>query len=660
MQVRAAGAIPASSDIKGNFTLSFGTSKAGELLLLEDVYKEGYELVNRRELERWALSPSRTVPIVMCPEGTLLAAQEKYYEIGKTHNIERYANTCKMLDEQLAKNQITIDEYNSQLDRISKEYQHTMEQLEAYAYNMACYNRDDLDKMSQNALSLVEAGQIEKAIALYANVRLTDHFIALGMKEGVAGKELEAMIPSLRLNADVCLFAGGEKNITQADKIYESIAMSDTTNAVYASEYAEFLIETRADLDRAVFWCQRALRHSSDSLQRAELYSGLGMLNTYFNKQEEARNLLSEARSIYDVLMKLDRYKEDAYFNASCVSSFINEGRYWRIKNNTKMALDVLYKGLEYANKALSAHPAKYAYYYAFWAQEYVNVFHSFMAEYDQKTEKNLQIIQKICTASIDVLNLVEEKDLVKASALKSALYILMATASYNCGRGDLGELYLDSCNVLIDKYIDKNPILFVSNKYFSAYLKGGMYISQKEYYKAFDLLHKTLKSVENLRYEERKQLQILHYMSLCTMHMLEEKDRETVMNCTKAALELLHLYPNYLLNKHKMDILHAYIYARVVQNIELDKAEQAFLELIDLVIRNDEERKWFTETHMENLVIFAFAMYDEKTVTNRQNKLKVINGMIELIDCYLLYENRIGNKHLMISLCEQDGQKKK
>ena len=660
VQVRAAGAIPASSDIKGNFTLSFGTSKAGELLLLEDVYKEGYELVNRRELERWALSPSRTVPIVMCPEGTLLAAQEKYYEIGKTHNIERYANTCKMLDEQLVKNQITIDEYNSQLDRISKEYQHTMEQLEAYAYNMACYNRDDLDKMSQNALSLVESGQIEKAIALYANVRLTDHFIALGMKEGVAGKELEAMIPSLRLNADVCLFAGGEKNIIQADKIYESIAMSDTTNAVYASEYAEFLVGIRSDLDKAFIWNQRALRHSSDSLQRAELYSGLGMLNTYFNKQEEAWKLLNKAKSIYNVLQKHDRYKEDAYFNISCVINFINEGRYWMMKKNNIEAFNVLHGAFEYAYKAVNVNPSEYAYYFAFLAQEFATAVSESMVQYNLRKDEDLQFVLNFCTVAIDALNDVEKKYLLKAASLKTSLYYLMAVASFNCGRIDLGEQYIDSCNILIDKYMDKNPVWFTNHKYSIAYLMGGMYISQNEYYKAFDLLHKTLKSVENLRYEERKQLQILHQMSLCTMHMLEEKDNETVINCTTAALKLLHRYPNYLLNKHKMEILYAYIYARILQNTELEEMEQSFIELIDFVIKNDKERKWFTETYMENVVSFVIYMYDEKTVTNKLSKLMVINGMIKLIDCYPQYKDSKLNKVIMISLCEQDGQKKK
>ena len=35
------------------------------------------------------------LPIVMCPKGTLAAAQEKYYEIGKQHNMQKYGQACK-------------------------------------------------------------------------------------------------------------------------------------------------------------------------------------------------------------------------------------------------------------------------------------------------------------------------------------------------------------------------------------------------------------------------------------------------------------------------------------------------------------------------------------------------------------------------------------
>lgn len=654
VQVRAAGAVPASSDMKGNFNLYFGSSKAGEMLLLEDVYKEGYELVNSRELKRWVLSQSRPVPIVMCPKGTLLAAQERYYEIGKNHNMEEYARSCKMLDEQLEKKRMTIEEYNVQLDRISKEFQHTMEQLEAYAYNMACYNRDDLDKMSQEALDFVESGEIKKAIALYANARLTDHFIALSKKEGVVDKDLEAMIPSLRMNADVCLFAGGEENIIQADRIYESIAMSDTVNAVYAIEYAEFLVGIRSDLDKAYIWSQRALRHSSDSLQCAELYSGLGMLNTYFNKDDEARSLLDKAKSIYDVLCKHDRYKDDAYFNISCVSNFINEGRYWMMNKNNLEAANILHGAFDYAFKAINVNTAEYAYYFAFLAQEYVTAINESMAQHNLRRDEDLQFILGFCKVSIAALNDVEKKYLLKAAALKTSLYYLMAIASYNWRRIDLGEQYLDSCNVLIDQYMDKNPVWFTSHKYSVACLKGGIYINQKEYYKAFDLLYKTLKSVENQKYEEKKKLQILHHMSLCTMHMLGDKDRETVIDCTATALDFLHCYPNDLLDKHKMEVLYAYIYARILQNTELEEMELAFMELIDFVIKNDKERKLFTEVYMENIVSFVIYMYDEKTITNQLNKLMLINGMIKLIDCYPQYKDSEQNKLIMISICEQ------
>ena len=52
VQVRAMGAIPATSDAAGRFDLHFSKSRPGQLLLLDEVYKDGYELVNEKALVR--------------------------------------------------------------------------------------------------------------------------------------------------------------------------------------------------------------------------------------------------------------------------------------------------------------------------------------------------------------------------------------------------------------------------------------------------------------------------------------------------------------------------------------------------------------------------------------------------------------------------------
>ena len=169
VQVRAMGATPATSDAAGRFDLHFSKSRPGQLLLLDDVYKDGYELVNEEALKQWTVSRSSILPIVMCRKGALAAAQEKYYEIGRSHNMARYAEACRQLDEQLAQNLLTEQQYNARLDKLSADYIKAMEHLEAYAYALACYNRDDLNQMAGNALALVE-----KDAAIYYGVNWPD------------------------------------------------------------------------------------------------------------------------------------------------------------------------------------------------------------------------------------------------------------------------------------------------------------------------------------------------------------------------------------------------------------------------------------------------------------------------------------------------------
>ena len=114
VQVRAMGAVPASSDGQGKFNLHFNKARPGQMLFLDEVYKEGYELVNEQTLKQWIISTSRNLPIVMCPKGTLAAAQEKYYEIGKQHNMQKYGQACKLLEEQLKQKKAALKQLKAE------------------------------------------------------------------------------------------------------------------------------------------------------------------------------------------------------------------------------------------------------------------------------------------------------------------------------------------------------------------------------------------------------------------------------------------------------------------------------------------------------------------------------------------------------------------
>ncbi|MDO4163911.1 MAG: hypothetical protein Q4D56_05930 [Bacteroides sp.] len=647
VQILASGAVPAISDVQGTFSLRFNKSRAGEMLLLDSVYKKGYELVNERALQQWSVSSSRQLPIVMCPEGTLVAAQEKYYEIGKSHNMKRYANACRELDKQLAAKCITQDEYNKQLDQVSGEFQRTMEKLEAYAYNMACYNRDDLNQMSIQALSLVEAGQVGQALSLYASQQLAEHYRGLGGKEELTVREQEAMLASMRLNADICLFAGGDENIHRADEIYQAIALSDTTNASYALEYATFLSDHLVDMGRCVEWLHCALRHSTNGLQRAEIYSGLAMATTYMDRLDETADYLKRSDAYYQKLLGDSIYREDAYFNMSYVTYLINEGRYWGKMRNDK-AVDRLSLGINYANKAIAIQPQKYAYHYAFYLMDFAMHFQDLMIRYNIRTNEMRQTTLDICNIGLSCLKLVDEKERLKAAVIESGFYLTMSTVNLNCSNLGQAILYNDSCQATVERFMHLNPVLFTPIKIKSMAMYGSVLLSQNKFREAFTHLNSVYGQMRELPYVRKALGQILSQMSQCVMTFDLEKDIDQMLAVTHESLDFVYQYPDVLLGRQEMEVQYAYLHVRAYGKKELPNYEQALLRMIDFVLSNDIRGEWFTYEHMRLLVAGVFDLYNKKQVTTLENKRKVLIGMYKLIERYSQLKDSASYKLLM------------
>ncbi len=516
VQIRALGAIPATSDAAGNFDLHFSKARPGQMLLIEDIYKEGYELVNEVALKQWTVSPSRQLPVVMCRKGTLAAVQEKYYEIGKSHNMARYAEACKQLDEQLEQNAITAAQYNARLDELSNAYFKTMEQLESYAYALACYNRDDLDKMSIEALALVEQGKIDEALDRYKNANLDKLLRGLDFWQEQERKEMEAMIPSLKLNADICNFAGGIENIQKARDIYEAIALSDTTNATYASEFASFLSENTAELEEARQWLEIAARHTTDSLLLAELYSGICMLDTYIHNgiNDNTSSYIQKAFTIYKELDAQEAYNEDAYFNMSYTAFAITELKYWMALNNIENALFSMLERVDHANKALELQPEKYAYPYLLYMIELGGIGHEFSLELELRTDENLQLITDLFKAAINLSKIVDKKLKIKTAQWVASGYQALAAAYSNWGYTKKSDLYADSCQMIIENNMELNPVLFLKLKAENMLFQGQNLLMNGNIDAATEVLTNAYQIAINAPYANNLALQILNTLS--------------------------------------------------------------------------------------------------------------------------------------------------
>ena len=653
VQVRAMGAVPASSDGQGKFNLHFNKARPGQMLFLDEVYKEGYELVNEQTLKQWIISTSRNLPIVMCPKGTLAAAQEKYYEIGKSHNMARYTEACKKLDEQLKQNALSVEQYNRQLDALSKAYQQTMNQLESYAYAMACYNRDELDQMSARALALVEQGDVDGALALYKDAQLIRLYQGLNYGAEQERKDMENMLPSLRLNADICLFAGGEENYQKAENIYRSIALSDTTNAGYAFEYATFLTEQRFKLKEAKPWLQRTLRHSTDSLQMAELYAGLGMITTYTGEMKQSFAYLTRAKVIYTELLKQEIYQKDAYFNMSYASYAINESRYWLASKESANAAEIIAKGVDYANVALQLHPQEYSYEYAFYANEFATVMHELMIQYAQKNDENLQEIIEMGHLALDVLDWVDEKKRIKAAQLKSGIYNLLSTACSNCGKTEQSVAYADSCCLVLNENMTLNSALFQPLLMRNLTVQGGNLIMMQRYEDAAGRLYESYQLAKELPYEKKATLEALQLLAIVAPVLPKEQG----LQYSQLAMEAAQAYPRLLAPKKTLDIYWSYLFIHSVLGKDLPVCEDRMLEMLSFIQKEDRKKEWFSEqSYADNLLTMLFALYRHhgKIVTNQEKKREVLQKAIEVIGMYPDLEDVEINQQVIATLWEK------
>ena len=92
VRVEFEGALPAVSDDSGRFQLVFQEKKAGDPIFLKDIRKEGYELVNARELEWLRIDSTGRLPsdIILAKAGALETAQKEYYQLSAKGLKERF------------------------------------------------------------------------------------------------------------------------------------------------------------------------------------------------------------------------------------------------------------------------------------------------------------------------------------------------------------------------------------------------------------------------------------------------------------------------------------------------------------------------------------------------------------------------------------------
>ena len=305
--VMAVGAIPTDSDGNGAFQLVFSKAKPGTPVVITQIYKDGYELVNDTDVKSWTLSGSHQFKIVLCQKGMLDISRRKFYDIGQDRYYTLYLQAQKELKNEKENNKISQKKYEDALSDAMKEYERAMSQLTFYADKFARINKDDLNDLDSRALALMEEGKVEEAIKLYEDAEILKKFTEKVSLRDTASFNINALTEALGKELLLLTEKSDSKSLVKIDSIYTILIQYDSVNYSFNLDYASFLM-TSNRMDEAFQCLKRSLLAASDETEEKNVDNLIKqlfieikdeqILDSYKNQIEEVYQELREKREI--------------------------------------------------------------------------------------------------------------------------------------------------------------------------------------------------------------------------------------------------------------------------------------------------------------------------------------------------------------------------
>lgn len=170
VQVRANGAIPADSGNDGSFELFFQDLFPGDPLMIEDVYKKGFQVINLEKIQKWNISEETTLKIVIGKTGMIDSLKKRYFNIGMSAQEKEYRETLARYRKILEEKAITEAVFLRRKDSLEAVMQQNRQMLSEISSRLACINRDEMDSLENIAISLIDSGKVQDAIKIYESM----------------------------------------------------------------------------------------------------------------------------------------------------------------------------------------------------------------------------------------------------------------------------------------------------------------------------------------------------------------------------------------------------------------------------------------------------------------------------------------------------------
>lgn len=312
------------TDETGRFALTLPGLKSGEAYSLQQVRKEGYELVDPGTIgRRYAYSGSSPLSIIMVSTPQLQAEKQRIEDNAYRVAEENYKKRLAGLEAAKKSNEITIEEYRAEIEKLYTSFEKYQSLISSLSDHYARVDYSQLTELEREINICIENGELERADSLLQLTFNPAEFIA-GLDSRIA--QAEEIIDEA--NADLAAVLKQQEK--DAEYLYHLYAISlarfdnekarfyietraelDTTNIKWQEEAADFLMEYASDFETALMYTGRELEsaiaaYGENSYQAARAYIHIAQVYLMTNDAKELKKALEYSDKFLNIVSSLE------------------------------------------------------------------------------------------------------------------------------------------------------------------------------------------------------------------------------------------------------------------------------------------------------------------------------------------------------------------
>ncbi len=342
------GAGTTTSGSDGNFALLFKQKKPGDLIVYDQIYKKGYELVNEKELQTAKLS-QHELKIILATVGTVAQLQAKYYDISIKALTAGHDRKIRQLKKRLGQAQINEEKFVAEKRKLNEELENAKKTANELAEQFARTNFDDVGDLYKRAFEQFKQGQIQKAINILNEKDLIAEAQKLqrdkarndSLKQVLAHREQEnllrrdTLMRTIKLKAELYAL---QFEYDSAGILYRQLWQLDTTHVENTYNYANFLSE-RKQYDKALMFYRKLMNMpGAEAWRIGNAIGNSGEIYREIGKFPQALSAYKKSLELYEQLHKTDA--GNSFYKGNIAISYEKIGVIYLAQGNFEKALE--------------------------------------------------------------------------------------------------------------------------------------------------------------------------------------------------------------------------------------------------------------------------------------------------------------------------------